>query len=99
MLPCDFPKRQPAYYYFSRWKEDGIFEEIHENLRDKCRGRQKKRRSPSEGLIGSQNVKTTRVGGEIRGVDVGKIKGTQKAHHHGYPWFTADGRNTCGQRK
>ncbi|MDR1056305.1 MAG: transposase [Prevotellaceae bacterium] len=37
MLPCDFPKRQLAYYNFSRWKEDDTFENIHENLRDKCR--------------------------------------------------------------
>ncbi|MDR1098819.1 MAG: transposase [Tannerella sp.] len=42
MLSRDFPKWQPVYYYFSRWKEDGTFEEIHENLRDKCREWQKK---------------------------------------------------------
>jgi putative transposase len=66
MLPCDLPKGQPVYYYFSQWKEDGTFEEIHERLRDKCREQQKRHRSPGVGLIDSQSVKTTRVGAGVK---------------------------------
>jgi putative transposase len=66
MLPHNFPKWQLVYHYFSRWKGDGTFGEIHENLRNKCREQQKRHRSPGAGLIYSQSVKTTRVGGESR---------------------------------
>jgi putative transposase len=80
MLPNDFPKWQPVYYYFSRWKEDGTFEEIHENLRDKCREQQGKRRSPGVGLTDSQSMKTTRADGISRGVDGGKKVMGRKRH-------------------
>ncbi|MDR1054901.1 MAG: transposase [Prevotellaceae bacterium] len=49
MLPRDFPKWQLVYYYFSRWKEDGTFEDIHERLRDKCREWQKSAGRPAWG--------------------------------------------------
>jgi putative transposase len=45
-LPCDFPKWQLVYYYFSRWNADGTFEEIHETLRDRYRAQQNNHRSP-----------------------------------------------------
>ncbi|MDR1055316.1 MAG: hypothetical protein LBL90_05730 [Prevotellaceae bacterium] len=56
-----FPKTAVGLLLFSRWKEDGRFEEIHENLRDKCRERQEKRRPPNVGLLSSQSVKATRM--------------------------------------
>jgi transposase len=50
-----------GYYYYSKWKEDGKIEEIHEVLRAQCRQKQGRKVSPSTGLIDSQSVKTTRV--------------------------------------
>jgi putative transposase len=72
MLPHDFPKWQLIYYYFRKWTEDGVFEEICEVLRDRNRQSEGKEISPSIGIIDSHSVKTTLVSGEERGIDGGK---------------------------
>lgn len=55
MLPRDFPKWELVYYYFTRWKTDGIIEQIHEALRDKVRKKSGRNESPSLALIDSQS--------------------------------------------
>jgi len=79
MLPLGFPKLQLVYYYYSRWKEYGTFEEMNEILRNMLRKQKGKNLSPIVGLIDSPSVKTTRVGGESRGYDGNKkIKGRKR---------------------
>jgi putative transposase len=80
MLPDSFPKWELVYYYFSKWKNDGTIEMIHELLRDKIRVKAGKEVSPSIGLIDSQSIKTTRRGGLSRGVDGGKKINGRKRH-------------------
>ena len=79
MLPHCFPKWQLVYYYFTRWKNEGIIEEVNELLRNLLRRKSGKKTSPSLALIDSQSVKTTRLGGAQRGFDGGKrVKGRKR---------------------
>lgn len=79
MLPSDFPKWELVYYYFQKWSRDGTLEEIHEVLRKRVRQKRGRAPSPSVSIIDSQSIKTTKTGGESRGIDGGKkIKGRKR---------------------
>ena len=79
MLPFDFPKWQLVYYYFSKWKKDGIIEDLQLSLVEKIRRNKNKKEEPTVGIIDSQSVKTTFVSSENTGFDAGKkIKGHKR---------------------
>lgn len=78
MLPKDMPPWQSAYYYYRKWRSDGSWDLIHENLRTSLRTKAGKSASPRVGLIDSQSVKSSLVGG-VRGFDSGKkVKGIKR---------------------
>ena len=65
MLPHDLPPWRTAFHYFRTWRKDGIWERVHEALRDKVRIADGRQRSPSAAIIDSQSVKTTEKGSPV----------------------------------
>ncbi len=79
MLPSDFAPWQSVYYYFSKWKNEGIIEELLSVIHSNVRKQLGTAESPSLGIIDSRSVKTPHHTDSDRGIDGNKkIKGRKQ---------------------
>lgn len=79
MIPKDFAPWESVYYYFSKWKNEGVIEELLDKLRSEIRIMAGRKESPSLGIIDSRSVKTSHHVDTERGLDGNKkIKGRKQ---------------------
>ena len=81
MLPKEFAPWQTVYFYFRKWKYEGVFEDLMHNLRQMVRKAKGRERSPSIGIIDSRSVRTSHhVDSTEYGIDGGKKVKGRKEH-------------------
>ena len=78
LLPKTFPPWQATYMSFKRWAAAGVFETMHDRLRQQWRDRVGRAPEPTAAIIDAQSTRSTAQGGNT-GFDAGKkVKGRKR---------------------
>jgi putative transposase len=72
LVPHDLPDWGALYYYFRKWRKEGVWDQVLEALRRQKRKKQGRDEEPSAAVIDSQSIKTSAVRGPEKGFDMGK---------------------------
>ena len=59
MLPNDFPKWQVVYYYFKRWQDKEIYDDLLESSRMEQRVAKGQNKDASLGIVDSQSIRAS----------------------------------------
>ena len=59
MIPKDSAPWESVYYYFNKWKNGGVIEELLDTIRSKVRIMSGRDESPGLGIIDSRSVRTS----------------------------------------
>jgi len=79
-VPHDLPAWGALYYYFRKWRKEGIWDEVLMRLLKEARKAQGRDEGPSAAVIDSQSIKTSAVRGPEKGFDMGKKIWGRKRH-------------------
>lgn len=78
LLPKSFPPWSSVYRAFSRWARAGVFELMHDRLREQWRQRLQRAVQPSAAVLDAQSSRSSPQGGNV-GFDAGKkVKGRKR---------------------
>jgi transposase len=79
MLPHDLMPWDAAHRWFTKWRRDGTWDRVHDELRRQVRTGAGRDPEPSAAVLDAQSIKTSE-GGEARGFDAGKRTTGRKRH-------------------
>ena len=95
MLPTDFSPWQTVYYYFRKWKFEGVFEEVMDPLRSLIHKQAGRQESPSLGIMDSRSVRTSHHVDSDRGIDGNKKISISLSIRLAFLWPSQFTKLTC----
>ncbi|MPZ83073.1 MAG: IS5 family transposase [Actinophytocola sp.] len=79
MIPRDLLPWDAAYRWYRTWTTDGVWDRVHDAVRDQVRVAAGRDRHPSAAVLEAQSIKSSE-GGQDRGFDMGKKTAGRKRH-------------------